>query len=344
MSKRYGMWLLVLTLGLSIPARPLTIVGVGDIMLNGISAKRADLFINIAATLSKADIAFANLEVPLTNAKTRTPHKSAAAVAARNQFVLRADPAWAGPIARAGIDVVSIANNHAMDYGWTGVRQMTKALDDVGVLYSGAGGDETAAGRAVVVRARGVRVAFVSFLAFRGEGALAACGPAGKEKPGVNALRGGGDGVGEAVRARLSASIAAARRVADLVILSFHWGIERQTQPNDYQVAVARAAIDLGADAVLGHHPHVLQPYEVYAGKPIYYSLGNFVAPVCHGALGKSVAFEMTWQGRKLLGVKETPLQIVNAQPRLVAQPKTELDRMRKARSLLEKRSAGRPN
>jgi poly-gamma-glutamate capsule biosynthesis protein CapA/YwtB (metallophosphatase superfamily) len=287
------------------------IAAVGDLMLNGLAVEQP-LFSEVDEILSSADIAVANLESPLCEPGEPTPYKSRSAIAAHRQYLLRADPAWATGLAEAGLDVLSLGNNHAMDYRWAGLQQTLAALHKHGLAADGVGEDRARAEQAVVVDVHGVRVAFASFLAFRGEGALRACSPAAEGRPGVNALYGGGS----EGRARLEDVIQAARKHADIVVVSFHWGTERRSIPTSQQVDLGRAAIDLGADMVLGHHPHVLQPYEVYKGKPIYYSLGNFVAPVCSGALGRSVVFSTTWRGSRLREIRLTPVRLENAAPR----------------------------
>ncbi len=300
------------------------IAAVGDLMFNGIPASKENqkqFLADVAPILAKADIAFANLEIPLTDVGMRTPHKSAAAVAAKKQFILRADPAWAGPIAKAGFDVVSIANNHAGDYSGAGIARMIRALDENKVRHAGAGTNLAAASQMVVLTKNGIRVAFIAYLAFRTPGGLAACTPATAKSAGVNALHGSG---APAAKANLSQAIQAARKKADFVVVSFHWGIERRTMPDPYQVSLGRMAIDLGADMVLGHHPHVLQPYELYKGRPIYYSLGNFVAPKNSGRLGETVIFETVFDRNGLRGIHLTPVRIGPKGPKVLTGDKKQ--------------------
>ncbi|HRJ26830.1 MAG TPA: CapA family protein [Fimbriimonadaceae bacterium] len=255
-----------------------TLVVGGDIMLNGVAPSRQP-FRDVAQIFRKADVAYANLEIPLTTAITRTPHKSAAAIAARDQFVLKADPGHAAGLSQAGFDLLSLANNHAMDYGVAGLKQMRGLLSRQGIKHNGAGGNLADAEKpAVYTASNGMRVALVSFLAFRGWPGLKACWPATETGPGIAVLRFNGE-VNAAARTRISQVVAGARALADLVLVAPHWGLEKQTVPTSYQVALGRAWIDAGADVVVGAHPHVLQGAELYQDRPIFYSMGNLVSP-----------------------------------------------------------------
>ena len=288
---------------------PVSVAAVGDLMLNGL-APQPNAFQSLRLDLAMPDVTFGNLETPPTKAGGPTTTKSARDLAAKRQYVLRADPDWIPLLAEASFDVLSLANNHVMDYGTEGLLDTIAAVSRAGMNAVGAGGNLVDASRSVVVDANGVKVAFLAFLAFRGEGALAACGPATATKAGVNALHGGGNGVTEAMRAKLRGAISDARRTASIVLVSYHWGLERHTTPTDYQLALAKATIDAGADGVIGHHPHVLQPYAIYRGKPILYSLGNFMAPNHAGSLGETAVFEMRFRGGTFTALRITPARI----------------------------------
>lgn len=266
-----------LTCLLALPARLHTVVLGGDIMLNGIGIRQQALT-GAAPVLRTADVAIANLEIPLTDAKAATSRKSAAELKARKQFVLKADPRHGASIAKAGIDVVSLGNNHCMDFRKTGLDQMRRTLAKIGVVYAGAGDDRVAALAPAVYRGRdGVRTGLVSALAFVGDGALWHCTPATDSTAGVAALAFSGR-LDEAAAEVLRAAIADAKTRCDLLVVGLHWGIERQTVPTAYQVRLGRMCIDAGADVVWGCHPHVLQGAELYKGKPILYSMGNLVS------------------------------------------------------------------
>ena len=294
-----------LALAVALPAKTWTLVCGGDIMLNGIPAK-AQPFKEIAAHFRRADLAYANLEIPLTTSKDRTPNKSAAAVKARNQFVLKADPGHITNLKTLGLDFASLGNNHAMDWGVSGLRQTTSILDKLGVAYSGAGDDTLDAERLVIREAPGgIKVGMLSYLAFVTPKAHSACSPAGLSRPGVATLSFGGI-LDNKATLRLSTKMAAAKKKVSVLLVAVHWGIERQTVPTRYQIDLAHALVDAGADVVLGAHPHVLQGTEVYNGKPIEYSMGNFVSPTP----ATSAIYRLTFEGTKFVGRERLGIKI----------------------------------
>ncbi len=156
-------------------------------------------------------------------------------------FAFRGKPEFARMLELGSVDVVSIANNHSADCGPSGLRETKKSLESVGVGYFGMGHVD----RRTV---RGVEVVNLGYLGGRVE-----------------------------VRPEVMKDVAANKRPENLVIVSFHWGIEGSNATGIIQKQLGRAAVDAGADLVLGHHPHVLQGIETYRGRKIVYSLGNFV-------------------------------------------------------------------
>ncbi len=247
-------------------------------MLNGVRPDGRSL-IGLNSLYGPAGVAFANLEIPITDAGIATSHKTGADVAARNQYILKASPLHAPEVSKAGIDLVSLGNNHAMDYQVAGLKQMTGLLDKLGVGHTGAGGNLEDAMHVAVHRAPdGRRVGLISSLAFKSFGGAYATTPATEASPGVMYLRFEGK-VDEKARAFIHDWVAKARTQCDFLVVALHWGIERQPVPSPYQVALGRAFIDEGADVVWGHHPHVLEGAELYKGKPIMYSMGNLVSP-----------------------------------------------------------------
>ncbi|HEX7044663.1 MAG TPA: CapA family protein [Burkholderiales bacterium] len=277
--------------GQELPVGVLTVAAVGDIMLGGTAAPELERFgydypfARVGELLRAADIAFGNLEGPLT--EHGTPHAK--------QYVFRSPPERVAPaLARAGFDVVALANNHSLDYGVEGLRDTLAALERVGIRYAGAGENLAAARRPALLEARGVRVAVLAYsLTFPEEFWATAQSP------------GTAFGHEEHVRA----DVAAARRRADVVLVSFHWGREGTTELRDYQRKLGHAAIEAGAAAVFGHHPHVLQGVERYREGVILYSLGNFVfGSYSRTAVRSAIAFLEIAGGR----VRELRLQPIN--------------------------------
>lgn len=198
----------------------------------------------------QADLSMVNLENPFTRATSPMPDK---------QFNFKADPEDVKVLEAGGIDVVNLANNHTMDYQADGLKETLQTLDKAGIHYVGAGQDITEARRPKIIDVKGQRVAYLSYW---GEEYGAAA-----NKPGVNSIQ----------ETRIAEDIQAIRNQVDWVIVNYHWGQELATAPADWQVKLGRFTIDQGADVVVGHHPHVLQGAEIYRGRPIAYSLGNFI-------------------------------------------------------------------
>ena len=255
-----------------------TIAAVGDVLLHGAvkdAAAAADrkgpdgrslnhggfaaLFEGVSAELSAADLAFANLETPVAAKPPR------AAV----PFVFNAPAALLPALREAGIDVVSFANNHVYDQLADGFAQTLDALDEGALPYLGAGRSCEEAKRARIFERNGVKVAFL------GATRLYNDRPPRKE----------GDPCSFAFEeAAALEEVAAARRAgADFVVLSIHWGVEYVTAPRAEEIELAHRLLDGGVDVILGHHPHVLQPVEIYEAKDgrltaVAYSLGNFIS------------------------------------------------------------------
>ena len=201
-----------------------------------------------------------------------------------------------------------------MDYGPDGLNSTLKALKDSGLRWAGAGASWPDARReAVLVTRSGIRVALVSFLAFVTEKAMRKCSPATKEGPGIAVLPLGGQ-IGTRQRQRLRAIVATARRDADVVVVALHWGTERKTVPNAYQVALGRAFAEEGADVVWGHHPHTLQGTEMAAGRPVLYSAGNLVST----RPSSTALYELTFEGAAFRSLRVVPCDISGGRVRPV--------------------------
>lgn len=198
----------------------------------------------------QADLSMVNLENPFTRATSPMPNK---------QFNFKADPEDVKVLEAGGVDIVNLANNHTMDYQADGLKETLQTLDKAGIQYVGAGKDLTEARRPKIIDVKGQRVAYLSYW-----GDEYGAGP---NQAGVNSIQ----------ENRIAEDIKAIRNQVDWVIVNYHWGQELAEAPADWQVKLGRFTVDQGADVVVGHHPHVLQGAEVYRGRPIAYSLGNFI-------------------------------------------------------------------
>ena len=234
------------------------LVAVGDICLAG-GVERASHkaeptypFTAMLRTLQSADIAFGNLECVLSARGRPVPKR----------YNFRARPAWAKKLYAAGFDVLSVANNHTLDYGRAALADTVRHLREAGIVAVGAGETLSEALRVRILQRRGLRIGFLAYL-----GMFPPLLPIIADQPCV--------AMGHPHQVRRD--VADARKQVDVLIVSVHAGVERQSTPSARQREIGRAAVDAGADLVLGHHPHIVQPVESYRGKPICYSLGNFV-------------------------------------------------------------------
>jgi poly-gamma-glutamate capsule biosynthesis protein CapA/YwtB (metallophosphatase superfamily) len=212
-------------------------------------------FREAAALLQSADITAGNLESSITVRGTPAQNK---------QFLFRGPVDALPAIREAGFDVLSLANNHTLDYGWVGLQDTMDALDDHKLRHMGAGIDDKQAYSPVYVESQGLTVAYVGVSQVLPEVSW----KAGRAHPGL----------AEAYdHARAVAAIEEAGNQADLVVVMVHWGKEKADKATQSQTNLGRRFIDAGADLVIGSHPHVLQGFESYKDKWIAYSLGNFV-------------------------------------------------------------------
>lgn len=274
-------------------AQSWTLAAGGDIMFYAMDPKK-DAIGGIAAAFAGADVAYANLEIPLTSSRTPTTRKSKEEIEAKSQFVLKGDPGHIRQVQKLGLDLVSLGNNHVMDFGPAGMRDTRNALKKAGIAHSGAGENLAEATQvAVKTLPNGLKVGMVSYLAYVGTNALYKCTPATEKSPGLAGLDLGAR-VNDKARKRLTGIVAQARKKCDVVLVALHWGVEKQPKPTQYQIDLGRAFIDCGADAVLGAHPHVLQGREIHKGKPILYSMGNLISPLP----AKSAVYTLKFEGR----------------------------------------------
>ncbi|WP_313132343.1 CapA family protein [Anaerocolumna sp.] len=228
-----------------------------DFILNQYNKKGVDgiLSENIQKEFQNAHIVMANEEFPFSNRGSKAKDK---------QFTFRIDPQYAQVFTDMMINVVTLGNNHVLDYGIEALQDTFSALQGAKIPYVGAGNN--------IKEARETEYFDV------GEKTIAILGAsrvipvaewnAGENKPGLFTTYD---------PTALIAEIETAKSQSDYVIVYVHWGIEKNNHPEEYQRKMAKQYIDAGADLVVGSHPHVLQGVEYYKDKPIIYSLGNFM-------------------------------------------------------------------
>ncbi len=246
------------------PAPLVHLAATGDIMLDRslgyhLSQGKLDYpFYEVAHWFHAADLTIGNLESALGDIGQPEP----------KAYPFRAPPEAAESLARAGFDIVSLANNHGMDYGPDALLQGIDLLNAAGVVPIGAGADETAAYAPHITTVNGLSLAIFGYVNVPVEwrGFDTQTWTATADAPGL----------AWATVERVEADVSAIRPEVDLVIVVLHSGYEYVDPPSPIQMDLSRAAIDAGADLVIGHHAHILQGIEFYRGGVIVYGLGNF--------------------------------------------------------------------
>ena len=229
----------------------------GDLMLDDgpgrVIAAGGDPLAGLAPFLASADYRIANLECPVATTGEAMASKI---------FTFRARPEVLRVLQKR-FDALSVANNHAGDYGKAAFLETLANVDAYGFARFGGGRNLSEAHTPLWINRNGLRIAILGYDEFKPRSF-----EAGPDWPGI----------AWSEDSHVVADIRAARRAgADLVIPFMHWGWEREPKPTERQRRLARIMIDAGADMVVGTHPHITQGAEIYRGKPIVFSLGNLV-------------------------------------------------------------------
>jgi hypothetical protein len=240
---------------------PLLVQHVGDVLLDREAHPAFDRFgpriwDGVRDTFARGDIVVVNLECATTTRDDPQP----------KQFVFRCDPDELPAMRDAGVTAATVANNHSGDHGVAGIVDSLRNVEAAGLVALGAGEDEREAYAARFVEAEGWTVAMLGFGGVVPDPSWTSWG----DRPG----QASGYDAGAMARA-----VAAADEVADLVVVSIHWGEEGSFTPRDEDRDRAKAIVAAGADVIFGHHAHRLQPLERIDGVPVFWNLGNFVWP-----------------------------------------------------------------
>jgi poly-gamma-glutamate synthesis protein (capsule biosynthesis protein) len=264
--------------------------------------------------MSGADLAMVNLEGP---APVKSSYHTSGMLFTFNQ-------AYLSGLKNAGIDVVSLANNHVGNAGRQGMRETTAALDNIGIAHAGLGANDTAARAPAMFTVQGVRVAFLAY------DSIAPSYWAGPNLEGSAKM---------AADQTLSDIKAAKAAGAQVVIVYPHWGTEYHTTPTASERTWAHKMIDAGADVIIGNHVHYVAAMEVYKGKPIWYALGNFVFDQNWSEqTEEGLVLELSFNGGTLVQAWMHPiLDLANCQPNLLdaASGKVVLNQLYKASAKL---------
>lgn len=245
------------------PQQDITLLFAGDVYFSNYVLNAYDqaggiqgvLDEGIRQEISQADIFMVNQEFPFTDRGTAAEDK---------QFTFRLPPHRVSILQEMGADMVTLANNHILDFGTEGLLDSCQTLEEAGIAYIGGGENLDRARELKTLEAGGKTIGFLGTSRVYMDASWAA----GPSHPGVFSTYD---------PAQALESIREAKNQCDYLVVYVHWGVERETEPKEYQKTMGRQYIDAGADLVVGSHPHVLQNIEYYNGKPIVYSLGNFV-------------------------------------------------------------------
>lgn len=239
-----------------------TLIFAGDVLLSSyvLNNYERDGITGVVAQelldeMDRADIFMINQEFPFSSRGVQAPDK---------QFTFRAEPSYIKIFQEMGVDIVTLANNHSLDYGAEALMDSIQTVSEAGIEHVGAGSIADEAQKEVVFERNGYKIGFL---------AASRVIPVPEwnienAQPGLFCTYD---------PQMLNTRISEVKKDCDFVIVYVHWGIEREAYPEDYQRTLAKGYIDSGADLIIGAHPHVLQGIEFYNDVPIIYSLGNYI-------------------------------------------------------------------
>ena len=253
---------------------------------------------DVMPLLREADLFLVNLECALTRSLERWRDGRF------KMFYFRAGPEAVETLRLARVDFACLANNHAADFGMDGLLETVRVLDEAGIAHAGAGKDEKAALAPALLAAGGFRIGVTAFADHPEEWA------AGPRAPGINYIPVSTEAK---VLRRVEAAIAAARKDADFVVFTIHWGPNMRSRPSSEFRDFARAVLSAGADLFWGHSAHVVQGVEFWGGKAILYDTGDFLDDYAvDGDLRNdlSALFRVTVQPPQVVGVEAIPVVI----------------------------------
>lgn len=257
-------------------------------------------FEDVAELFKNADLAFVNLE---TSVSTRGESEK------KEGYGFRTDPKFLEVYTEAGIDIVSCANNHTRDFGMDALADTFTHLDEYGIRYVGAGMDKTEAEKLEVFDLNGIKVGFTAINMINMNSTWYAT----DERAGLNC-------VDSWDCERQLELISEYDKECDVLFVSVHWGLEYYYTITEEQQEFAHKLCDNGADIILGHHPHVLQPIESYNDSVIFYSMGNFLFYKMDDYAGKTALFEIEIDKNGFIGGKIHPVFITNCKSVLLGE------------------------
>ena len=285
---------------------PVTFAFGGDVMfeepIRSYLSNPAEVFAPVRKILRRADVAMVNLETAITDRGTPTANK---------EYLFRAPASALEAIKLGGIDVVTVANNHGMDYGTVGMEDTLRHAKRAGVPVVGGGRNEAQAFHPWRTTVNGQRIAVIGATQVIDEELISWW-----------EARGAQTGVASAkydMEDRLARQVRKARATSDTVVVYLHWGVELKGCPTDSQVSLADRLVRAGADIIVGSHAHILLGGGMRGRAFVDYGLGNFVFYANGGIAAQTGVLEVTATGRRIDGYRWQPAQIEGGRPVPVA-------------------------
>ncbi|MGK7919776.1 MAG: CapA family protein [Trichodesmium sp.] len=241
----------------------------------------------------KADLAIVNLENPLSRSTLKsTTDKQQSTV----------DSNYVKVLASGGVDLVNLANDHTVTYEQKTLVETIETLEDSGIYSLGAGKTKEEARRPKIIEIKGQKIAYLNYNDT-------------DIQPNTGAVN-----VNTRNQDQISSDIQILRNHVDWIIVNYHWGVELSEYPGDWQMDIARMTIDQGADLVVGHHPKVLQGAEIYQGRPIIYSLGNFIFGDTSNEESdyETAVLKVSLNTDKIMKIEFLPVVVSKHQPQIV--------------------------
>ena len=241
-------------------------------------------FKRIKDDLDRYDVFFANLETPVTDNGILTVDKP---------YILKMDPVWRNLLKEIHIDALSLSNNHIMDYGPVGMMDTIRYCREMKIVYSGAGATALEARIPSILHPGITDILFLSYC----------------ERPPSDFYAGPERaGTAQLVLEDVIKDVKRYKKAGNVVLVSLHWGIEQRQVPLLSQRIIGHAILDAGADAIIGHHPHWPQGIEMYHGKPVIYSLGNFLSGFTNHIEKDNILAVLQYDRSRLIALEILPL------------------------------------
>lgn len=286
---------------------PLTIVAVGDILLGrGVGSRLVKAqkdykypFEKVVGFLKEGDVVFGNLEEPITDSS-----HSLIGIHQGGKYVLKNDVEAFEGIKYAGFNLLSLANNHILDYYDKGLYDTLEILDRNNIAHSGAGKNLEEARKPAIIEKKGLKIGMLSYtdmaeVLYKGNPPLRFI--AEKERYGVAPRK----------YDYIKEDVEKAREEVDILIVALHWGVEESFEILPEQVDLSHKLLDQGVDVILGHHPHQFHGIEIYKGKPVIYSLGNFIFDQNDPENQEAFIVDMKFEEKKLSSLSALPIRTI---------------------------------